>query len=656
MQKAFSLMIFVFALFLIVSYAYAADFCVSTATEFQSALDVAEGNGEDDVIQIVQGTYEGNFVYSSYAANSLKIKGGYDSGCAAQTLDPANTILDGGEIDNVLALVVYDELAADFSVEGLTVQNGGIYIRTAGDLVYSNNNQLSGSFEVKNRNINLNNSSFSNSACNITAHENISEICNIFDDSSVIIAASNSYLYDNIFQNYDGIIMYSLNILSNSVYFLKNIFRNNKHISIITGDKLVLKSNEFLNNTNTYSGPGGISYKFMAGALLVQCNISCIVDSNIFLGNISKCTFCSNASGCITVGFGGALNIYGQSETAYAILKNNVISSNKSFAFGGGIYSNVKTNLINNTISNNIATHSGGGIYLIIRTENYPYPEIYNNIIQNNVAEQGADIYINNIDNTDPYFPVIYPVEIFYNDFDQSAEGFYAESPIDIDPSNLDNVDPLFVDPENGDYRLSADSPCINVGDNNAPGLPKTDIVGNARVFDGIVDLGAYEYGSSPVAKSTPKPVYQFYSPGLQAHFWTIDEAEANNLKKNGTAYWTYEFIAWYAYDEDDYPEGSKPVYRFWLQGLGEHFYTMDEAEKDYIIANYPASFQTFEGIAYYAYPKETKPADSIPVYRLWLGFLGSHHFTINAGEKDSLVANYPTARYEGIAWYVLKE
>ena len=95
---------------------------------------------------------------------------------------------------------------------------------------------------------------------------------------------------------------------------------------------------------------------------------------------------------------------------------------------------------------------------------------------------------------------------------------------------------------------------------------------------------------------------------------------------------------------------------QFWLPALGEHFYTMDEAEKDYIIANYPASFQVYDGVAYYAYPEGSQPENAIPVYRLWLGFLNSHHFTINATEKDSLIATYPSARYEGIAWYVLGE
>jgi hypothetical protein len=67
---------------------------------------------------------------------------------------------------------------------------------------------------------------------------------------------------------------------------------------------------------------------------------------------------------------------------------------------------------------------------------------------------------------------------------------------------NID-ADPLFVDPDNGDLRLSPNSPCIDAGDNtDVPKGVLRDLDGNPRfVADACagaggatVDMGAYEF------------------------------------------------------------------------------------------------------------------------------------------------------------------
>ncbi len=76
---------------------------------------------------------------------------------------------------------------------------------------------------------------------------------------------------------------------------------------------------------------------------------------------------------------------------------------------------------------------------------------------------------------------------------------------------NID-ADPLFVDPNNGDYRLSAGSPSIDAGSNDAVACAMFDLDGNERFADDprtrdtglgrspIVDMGAYEFGSPQAA------------------------------------------------------------------------------------------------------------------------------------------------------------
>lgn len=55
------------------------------------------------------------------------------------------------------------------------------------------------------------------------------------------------------------------------------------------------------------------------------------------------------------------------------------------------------------------------------------------------------------------------------------------------------SLDPLFVNSAQSDYHLRSISPCINVGWNDAAGIPAVDMDGEARL-NGIIDMGADEY------------------------------------------------------------------------------------------------------------------------------------------------------------------
>jgi hypothetical protein len=88
-------------------------------------LATTESNGQDDIIHIVQGTYNGNFIYASTEQYGITIEGGYTSNCTSRVVNPENTMLDAGGSGVVLALSS-PEAAADFSVDGLTVQNGRV--------------------------------------------------------------------------------------------------------------------------------------------------------------------------------------------------------------------------------------------------------------------------------------------------------------------------------------------------------------------------------------------------------------------------------------------------------------------------------------------------------------------------------------------------
>src|SRR5918996_240061 len=67
--------------------AVAAVLCVGTAPELASALLAAATNGETDVIQMIQGTFEGQFTYSSSEPHGLSLEGGYVVGCTSRVVE-----------------------------------------------------------------------------------------------------------------------------------------------------------------------------------------------------------------------------------------------------------------------------------------------------------------------------------------------------------------------------------------------------------------------------------------------------------------------------------------------------------------------------------------------------------------------------------------
>jgi subtilisin family serine protease len=144
------------------------------------------------------------------------------------------------------------------------------------------------------------------------------------------------------------------------------------------------------------------------------------------------------------------------------------------------------------------------------------------------------------------------------------------------------------------------------------------------------------------------QPVYRFWSDVYQGHFYTISKAERDLVMASWPDVWRYEGGAWYAYARAT--TGTSPVYRFWSPIYNKHFFTISRAERDQVIATWPLIWK-YEGVAWYAYA--SAGAGRSPVYRFWSPVFNGHFFTISAGERDHILATWPdTWTYEGVAYY----
>ena len=225
-----------------------------------------------------------------------------------------------------------------------------------------------------------------------------------------------------------------------------------------------------------------------------------------------------------------ATNYAGGIYATYAKISHSTITENTSGGNGGGLYISYAS-LNHCVITHNTAngSYSGGGLYYYYGGANYP---ISNCLIAHNTAGSGGGFY-----GYSSGYAQLFNTTIVGNTANSYYGGAYIRSGssmtncviwgnhsnntndnVYIDPTmqncaiegmannaaviNLssDNVGtdenanyPVFVSPDNDDYRLRAGSVLINAGV-MLENMPLTDLAGESRVFGDTVEIGCYEF------------------------------------------------------------------------------------------------------------------------------------------------------------------
>jgi thermitase len=140
----------------------------------------------------------------------------------------------------------------------------------------------------------------------------------------------------------------------------------------------------------------------------------------------------------------------------------------------------------------------------------------------------------------------------------------------------------------------------------------------------------------------------RLYNPNNGAHFYTTGVPEVEVLFS--TTNWQYTLPIFRAGREQ--VAGTSPVYRFRHRQYGNHFYTVSEAEKNNLIA-YQSSIWQYETVAYYAF--QASASGRIPVYRFFNPSGWRHYYTTNEAEKNGLLAHWSHVWvYEGVGFYAI--
>ena len=552
------------------NFAKGEKFPVKNATELLTALHDAAVNLEDDTIRIAQGEYSGGFVYSSTNAFNLAIEGGWSSDFSTRTISASNTIVDGVDSSRVLGIV---SGGGNITLEGVTLKNGNWNISsTGGGGLYVNT--PGGDITIRQCSIdnNISGNAGGGGALLISAGGNVTLTGNIIDNNIVTGAGAGGGAYiqagagevtladNSLTGNRTGGLGGAVRISATGIVQIttNNIVDNIATsggsggidvtgASTVTGGSVTVSGNDFHGNS---------SWLQYNGILHIQARDITVEDNHIagnllgfglHMNNLSTANIWRiNNNFIVDNAQGGGIRLDGSNYLDSISLINNVISANnytRTDARGGGIdFNNARgaIALINNTISNNSTIGSGGGIKIISDRDDSVL-DLHSNIIYNNSANiEANNVYIDNDGNNNLIYA---PVILRNNDFDQNPASFFIKDPTfytRIDPSNLNNANPLFLNVDQKNFHLQSDSPCINTGNNQAPAIPLLDLDGQPRIMGGGIDIGAYEtpgtvlpialFSAGPLSGSAPLAVtFQDQSFGnINSRLWDFGDGDSS--------------------------------------------------------------------------------------------------------------------------------
>ena len=187
------------------------------------------------------------------------------------------------------------------------------------------------------------------------------------------------------------------------------------------------------------------------------------------------------------------------------------------------------------------------------------------------------------------------------------------------------------------------------------PALEEAEVPGGCKVI-------FYPEGVEPQG---PQTVWRFYSPAYKAHFFTIDENEKDNLIANNPN-WKFEGVAFYVYPAprawDEWREKKQEDSEVLQQKLEEFFTGSDY--NDSLDPFFEAYLEVPFDLFLMNYLPDLMVAiyldwfeDSVvgvPVYRFYSQNYRHHFYTIDEDEKHNLITGNPNWDFEGAGFYAL--
>jgi len=152
------------------------------------------------------------------------------------------------------------------------------------------------------------------------------------------------------------------------------------------------------------------------------------------------------------------------------------------------------------------------------------------------------------------------------------------------------------------------------------------------------------------------RPLYRYWKDTAGDHFYTTNPSEIGTVIQGqvGKDDFVSEGIACLLFTSQ--VQGSTPLYRYWKVSGSDHFYTTNAGEIGTATPGHTGNHgYVSEGVAGYCFPHHFYR--SVPLYRYWRVSNSDHFYTTNPREIGTTtpgqVGNHGY-QFEGVACYVI--
>ena len=386
----------------------------------------------------------------------------------------------------------------------------------------------------------------------------------------------------------------------------------------------VLLENLYLTENHAYNG-GGIGVFRLIGPrinnVIVENNTAKIHGGGIFhhagVTEISNSVITDNSTQNM---HGGGISVYVTESERTKLINVEITNNNAAFWGGAAMFYSANVDMINTTVSQN--------------TDNADNSAIKNQ--DGNLSIVNSIVWSN------------YP-----NTIDGQSSITYSNVSTGTGEGNINNVDPLFVNAEEGEFNIQADSPCRDSGTSDIDG----DGIADITVFQGEApDMGAYEYTIAHPEEFTftieNNSITLSWNPSLDDNFQYYSVQMSTDLSFNSDVVEYYTPDSYYTFNQLEY---NIPYYFrvATMVGQGEWSYYSDvvTATIEFVSTDEQNNEIPFTFALNQNYPNPFNPSTSISYTIPERNIVSLNIYDVNGAFVQNLVDENLEPGFHSVSW-----